>query len=119
MIPARRSGPGRAGAAPSAPVRKIRPVRGTNSTREAPYPVAGTMRGPGFVDRWRMNPERTAIDEGALGPATYERFLRHFTRDQQRLLAYILTLVHDRDDAQEIFQETSLVLWRAFPTFRP
>jgi RNA polymerase sigma-70 factor (ECF subfamily) len=66
-----------------------------------------------------MNPEPTAIDAGALGPATYERFLRHFTRDQQRLLTYILTLVHDRDDAQEIFQETSLVLWRAFPTFRP
>ncbi len=66
-----------------------------------------------------MSPERPASDVDALGPATYERFLRHFTRDQQRLLVYILTLVHDRDDAQEIFQETSLVLWRAFPTFRP
>ena len=35
------------------------------------------------------------------------------------MFAYILALVHDRDDAQEIFQETSLILWRAFPTFRP
>lgn len=49
----------------------------------------------------------------------YEQFLRLFTADQARLLAYILSLVHDRDEAQEVFQETSLVLWRSFPTFRP
>jgi RNA polymerase sigma-70 factor (ECF subfamily) len=51
-------------------------------------------------------------------PDSYDRFLLLFTRYQHNLLAYILALVHDRHDAQEIFQETSLVLWKAFPTFR-
>jgi RNA polymerase sigma-70 factor (ECF subfamily) len=55
----------------------------------------------------------------AIDPEIYEQFLRVFTANQQRLLAYILALVHDREAAQEIFQETSLVLWRTFPAFRP
>jgi RNA polymerase sigma-70 factor (ECF subfamily) len=49
---------------------------------------------------------------------TYDQFLMLFTACQQNLLAYILALVHDRHDAQEIFQETSLVLWKSFLTFR-
>jgi RNA polymerase sigma-70 factor, ECF subfamily len=66
-----------------------------------------------------MDTERPTSDADRPDAGTYDQFLRLFTGDQQRLLAYILALVHDRDDAQEIFQETSLVLWRAFPTFRP
>lgn len=66
-----------------------------------------------------MDPERPISISNRPDPGTYDQFLRLFTRDQQKLLAYILTLVHDREDAQEVFQETSLVLWKAFPTFRP
>jgi RNA polymerase sigma-70 factor (ECF subfamily) len=66
-----------------------------------------------------MNPERPTTDPDRPDTRTYDQFLLLFTGDQQRLLAYILALVHDRDEAQEIFQETSLVLWRAFHTFRP
>jgi RNA polymerase sigma-70 factor (ECF subfamily) len=66
-----------------------------------------------------MNPETPKTETHRPDAGTYDQFLRLFTGDQQRLLAYILALVHDREEAQEIFQETSLVLWKAFPTFRP
>jgi len=49
----------------------------------------------------------------------YEEFLRLFTRDQRRVVAYIQTLIHDRTAASDVFQETSLVLWRSFSSFRP
>jgi RNA polymerase sigma-70 factor (ECF subfamily) len=65
-----------------------------------------------------MNAERSASAGDRPDADAYDRFLLLFTRYQHNLLAYILALVHDRDDAQEIFQETSLVLWKAFPTFR-
>lgn len=51
--------------------------------------------------------------------ALYEDFLRLFMRDQFRVLAYIHTLIHDQTAANDVFQETSLVLWRSFPSFRP
>lgn len=49
----------------------------------------------------------------------YEEFLRLFTRDQRRVVAYIQMLIHDRTVADDVFQETSLVLWRSFSSFRP
>ncbi len=49
----------------------------------------------------------------------YEEFLRLFTRDQFCVLAYIRALIYDSAAANDVFQETSLVLWRSFPSFRP
>ena len=51
-------------------------------------------------------------------PDDYESFLRYFTQDQLRILAYIRTLLHDSTAASDVFQETSLELWRSFSTFR-
>ena len=48
----------------------------------------------------------------------YELFLSLFTRSQGRIQAYIRTLVHDPAQADDVFQATSLVLWRSFSTFR-
>ena len=50
--------------------------------------------------------------------ADYEAFLRYFTQDQLRIHAYIRSLLHDPVAASDVFQETSLELWRSFPTFR-
>jgi len=49
----------------------------------------------------------------------HEDFVRLFAVNHQRLFAYIMAMVHDRADAEEVFQETSLMLWREFPNFRP
>lgn len=56
-------------------------------------------------------------DEDPGTPQT-EDFVRLFAAHHYRLFAYILAMMHDRADADEVFQETSLVLWREFGSFR-
>ena len=48
----------------------------------------------------------------------YEAFLAHFSRGQPQVQAFIRSLVHDRTSADDVFQATSLALWRKFSTFR-
>jgi RNA polymerase sigma-70 factor len=50
---------------------------------------------------------------------SYEEFLSVYARDRDRLFAYIYSLVPRRDDAEDIFQKCSLVLWRKFGAFDP
>jgi len=52
------------------------------------------------------------------GSDDYELFLSLFTKCQGRIQAFIRTLVHDPAQADDVFQSTSLVLWRSFATFR-
>jgi len=46
-------------------------------------------------------------------------FIRLFAQHHSDILAYIYRLVHDRDDADDLFQRTSLVLWSKFASFEP
>jgi RNA polymerase sigma-70 factor (ECF subfamily) len=55
----------------------------------------------------------------ALDAEMYESFLKLFARDQLRIFAWIRTLVPNHTAAADVFQETSLELWRSFSTFRP
>jgi RNA polymerase sigma-70 factor (ECF subfamily) len=48
-----------------------------------------------------------------------EQFLEHFAQHHQRLLAYIFSLLPREQDAQDVFQKTSLVLWRKYGQFDP
>lgn len=45
-------------------------------------------------------------------PQQLERFVQRLTDHQSRIWAFILAVVGKADVAQEIFQETNLVLWR-------
>lgn len=45
------------------------------------------------------------------------QFMELLTLHQTQLYGYIHALVHDADDAQDIFQATSLILWRKFEQF--
>jgi RNA polymerase sigma-70 factor (ECF subfamily) len=38
-------------------------------------------------------------------------------RDQSRLFGYVHSLVRDLDDAEDLFQQTTTVLWKKFPGF--
>lgn len=55
------------------------------------------------------------------GPATdrHARFLRLYTKYHHRILAYIFTLVPHRADAEDLLQETSVLLWQKFDQFEP
>lgn len=46
------------------------------------------------------------------------QFFRLFMRDQNRIFAYILTLVPHGADAEDIMQETASVAWEKFGTFK-
>jgi RNA polymerase sigma-70 factor (ECF subfamily) len=48
---------------------------------------------------------------------SYEEFLGLFSRNQSRVQAYIRSLVPDATSADDVFQATSLVLWRSFATY--
>lgn len=47
----------------------------------------------------------------------YEAFLGLYSREQARIQAFIRSLVPDPADADDLFQKTSLVMWRSFATF--
>lgn len=48
-----------------------------------------------------------------------ERFLPTFMAEQHRLFRFIASLVPGHSDAEELFQETALVLWRRWSEFDP
>ncbi len=59
-------------------------------------------------------------DRGRLNdPLHYERFVQLFARVRENLFAYIFTLLPQWSDAEDVFQQTSLVLWRKFGEFQP
>ena len=51
--------------------------------------------------------------------ARVEEFLALVARHQRRLSLFVHGLVHNPADAEDILQETSLVLWREFDKFEP
>ncbi len=46
-------------------------------------------------------------------------FLRLYTKYQHRILAYIFTLVPNWADAEDLLQETAVLLWEKFDEFEP
>ncbi len=59
-------------------------------------------------------PVRNPLDSE---PQRYEAFLRFFSRDHDRVLAYIQSLLPHRADAEDVFQRCSVLLWRKFDDF--
>src|SRR5437763_10149240 len=46
-------------------------------------------------------------------------FVERLVRGQDRVYAYIVTLLPNRDDAEEVFQQTSLALWKKWEQYDP
>ena len=49
---------------------------------------------------------------------THDEFMRLFSRHQRQVYAYIATVLVHPADVEEVLQETSIVLWTKFDTFR-
>jgi RNA polymerase sigma-70 factor len=62
--------------------------------------------------------ERTETGDRTDGPQ-YERFVQLFAQVHDGLFAYIFSLLPHWSDAEDVFQQTSLVLWRKFGDFQP
>lgn len=56
---------------------------------------------------------------GETPDARHERFLSLYTPVQRRIHALIMTLLPGAKDAEDVLQETTLVLWRKFSEFDP
>src|SRR5258708_7231695 len=52
-------------------------------------------------------------------PDRVDEVVRLLAPNQPRLYAYVHTLVPHHADAEEVLQNTNLVLWREFGTFEP
>jgi RNA polymerase sigma-70 factor, ECF subfamily len=48
-----------------------------------------------------------------------EIYVREFVRHENELFRYVLTLLASWDDAQDVMQETALVLWRHIDDYDP
>jgi RNA polymerase sigma-70 factor, ECF subfamily len=48
-----------------------------------------------------------------------EEFARLFSRNARRIYGFIMTLVFNHHDAEEVFQNTNVVLWNKFADFQP
>jgi RNA polymerase sigma-70 factor (ECF subfamily) len=49
----------------------------------------------------------------------HDQFVVLFLRSQDRIYAYVATLLPNRADAEEVFQQTSLLLWKKWRDFDP
>ncbi len=47
------------------------------------------------------------------------RFAEQLRRHHRRLFGYIYTLLRNFDDAEDVFQQTSLTLWEKFDEYQP
>jgi RNA polymerase sigma-70 factor (ECF subfamily) len=55
-----------------------------------------------------------------MGPSPqHDQFLERFIRSQDRIFAHVATLLPNRADAEEVFQQTSLILWKKWQQFEP
>ena len=48
-----------------------------------------------------------------------EEFARLLARCQRRIFVYAMSLLHDANDAEDVLQETNLVLWKKFKQYEP
>jgi RNA polymerase sigma-70 factor, ECF subfamily len=56
---------------------------------------------------------------GPSDPKRTEQFIELLSSHQRQLLGYIVALVHNMDDAEDLLQQTNMVLWRKFDDYRP
>jgi RNA polymerase sigma-70 factor, ECF subfamily len=60
-----------------------------------------------------------AFREPAAGTGKSKVFLRLFLQNERRIYAYILTLLPNRTDADDVLQDASMVMWDKFDDSRP
>jgi len=71
-------------------------------------------RAEAAVSSTKMQPDSVLMDS-----SSQDEFAKQFIENQGRLYAYIATLLPNRDDAEDVLQRTSLVLWRKWEQFDP
>lgn len=63
------------------------------------------------------NPSQSG--QSMVGNDRTEQFLRHYAGCESQLRAYLMALLGNWTDVEDVFQETTLALWRSFDNFIP
>ena len=69
-----------------------------------------------FRGRWRWT---TRVDADTAEVRRGEQFMALYSGHQRRLYLYTMTLLPASVDAEDVLQETNLVLWRKFDQYQP
>lgn len=59
------------------------------------------------------------LDDSAESRTPHDEFISEFARNSRQLYAYIRSLAPNRHDADDVYQSTSLVMWRKLETYQP
>jgi RNA polymerase sigma-70 factor, ECF subfamily len=54
-----------------------------------------------------------------MDPVRHQQFAEQFVLHQDRVYGYIVTMLPNRHDAEDVFQQTSLILWQKWDQFDP
>ncbi len=65
-----------------------------------------------------MNSDSNESTDPPSDAARVEQFLRLFSMHRQRLFQYILALLPNLHDAEDVLQETNVILWRKFGEYQ-
>src|SRR3954469_23572749 len=67
-----------------------------------------------------MGPDEHTISGDHAEPTSerVEEFVRLLGQNQRRIFVFVMSMVPNWDDAEEIIQETNLLLWREFDRFQ-
>jgi RNA polymerase sigma-70 factor (ECF subfamily) len=63
--------------------------------------------------------EETKPGQLSVSSESVDAFVRLLGQNQRRVFLYVMSMVPNWNDAEEIIQETNLVLWREFARFQP
>jgi RNA polymerase sigma-70 factor (ECF subfamily) len=66
-----------------------------------------------------MNSVSGDTDASTSGEDRHERFVRLLSAAHDRLVAFLASLLGNRFDAEDVFQQASVTMWRKFDTFKP
>lgn len=62
--------------------------------------------------------ETSSVDGDTLSTQRVEEFVRLLGQNQRRIFIFVMSMVPNLNDAEEIIQETNLLLWREFDKFQ-
>ena len=86
------------------------PIKG--EVVESGNPMEPTPRPAQCDEKPEISREHSGVSHEAV-----DAFVRLLGQNQRRLFLYIMSMVPNWNDAEEIIQETNLVLWREFARF--
>lgn len=105
------------------PDRKIKAEAGLNycgcGTREGDIDLWASRLDCGDAGLERLRVTNLTMESREIDPRKVEEFIQDLTRDQRRILLYIYGLIPNWAEAEEVLQNTNLVLWRKLDGFQP